>query len=481
MWPRRVSARYIVAPSSLHAMPFGVSEIVEHLAAPQVAIEHVETAVGGAGLRVHRAAPVASRRVAFAVVEAVVPEGRARDRRSASTRRCRSRRTRSPSAAQPAGDHRRPARSSRCPRASASSLPAPVDNVMRVDRRRLAHVDPEQPVTRFVVQRILADMASRAADRAHACAGSAASYHARSCRPSWRALVARLCTCTHSPGRDRRRRAADELAVLAYAQAGGQRSHGEFVSRADVLLQRDLAHHAIRWSRARSSPCPGATRRWRRRRPGAAVAPAAASARSVACVIRLAGTGALRSDQSFVLHLIPERAGIAARQWARFCAASCGLPMPVTTLATAGWASGNCSAAAARATPCRAHTASMRATRAAMSGSAWLVEVGGAGSRAGGENARVERRRHQHADAASRAFRQERVERRVVEQRVAAREHEAVEVAVRGEALEDAPVVDADTDRLDRAGRRAARAARDTRRASPRHSAARAGRPASAG
>ena len=41
---------------------------------------------------------------------------------------------------------------------------------------------------------------------------------------------------------------------------------------------------------------------------------------------------------------------------------------PTTTEATAGWPSGNCSAALARRTPCRAHTASMRRTRAMISG-----------------------------------------------------------------------------------------------------------------
>ena len=37
----------------------------------------------------------------------------------------------------------------------------------------------------------------------------------------------------------------------------------------------------------------------------------------------------------------------------------------------------------------------------------------------------------------------------MIEQRVASGEHEAVEIAVRGKALEDCPVVDADADRLD--------------------------------
>ena len=41
----------------------------------------------------------------------------------------------------------------------------------------------------------------------------------------------------------------------------------------------------------------------------------------------------------------------------------------------------------------------------------------------------------------------------MVEKRVAAREHEAVEVAVGGKAQQDAPVVDADAERLDDASR----------------------------
>jgi hypothetical protein len=41
--------------------------------------------------------------------------------------------------------------------------------------------------------------------------------------------------------------------------------------------------------------------------------------------------------------------------------------------------------------------------------------------------------------------------RRVIEQRVAAGQHEAIEVTVGGEAQQDAPVVDAYAKRLDRA------------------------------
>ena len=92
------------------------------------------------------------------------------------------------------------------------------------------------------------------------------------------------------------------------------------------------------------------------------------------------------------------------------------------------------------------------------------VEERRAGLRAGREDARIERRRHQHRDAAPLAVGHEAVERGVVEQRVAAREHEAVEVAVGGEAQQDLPVVDADAERLDHAGvaqlgKRAVRAA----------------------
>jgi hypothetical protein len=75
----------------------------------------------------------------------------------------------------------------------------------------------------------------------------------------------------------------------------------------------------------------------------------------------------------------------------------------------------------------------------------------GARHGAGGEDARGERGRERDRDAALDAERQQLRQRRRVEQRVAAREHEHVEIAVAREALEDPDVVDADTDRLDHA------------------------------
>ena len=93
-------------------------------------------------------------------------------------------------------------------------------------------------------------------------------------------------------------------------------------------------------------------------------------------------------------------------QCAALVATSSRLAMPVTTPATAGCASGNCSAAAALA-------------------------IG-----------------------------QERGDGRVVQQRIAAGKHEAVELAVAGEALQDAPVVHADADGLDRPSRANGRGAR---------------------
>src|SRR5581483_3051314 len=78
------------------------------------------------------------------------------------------------------------------------------------------------------------------------------------------------------------------------------------------------------------------------------------------------------------------------------------------------------------------------------------IEEGRARHGTGGEDAGIERSRHQHGDAASLAFRHEAIHRAMVEQRIAPRQHEAVEVAIRREAQQYLPVVDADADGLDR-------------------------------
>ena len=296
-------------------MPFGVTRSSRTLRHRKVAIEHVETAVGGARLRVHRAAPVASRRVALAVVEPVAAAGPARDRRSASMRRWRNRRTRNPSAA-PTSRRSSPASamepmSSRIGQVASAPVDSAIAWIAGVSRTSIQNSRSRA----CVVQRILADVAARVAETASACGDSAASYHARSCRPSWRALVARLCTWTQPPAGNRRRRAADEFAVLADPQAGGQRAHGELVPGADVLLQRDLAHDGPARMRDDRPLAQG------RQRGGDVVdgtqAAAPACARASCGTVRRASRRATRrrnrrvarAIKPFVLHLVPERAG----------------------------------------------------------------------------------------------------------------------------------------------------------------------------
>ena len=146
-------------------------------------------------------------------------------------------------------------------------------------------------------------------------------------------------------------------------------------------------------------------------------------------------------------------AGIERRSAAAASVTSPTLRMPTTTLASAGCASENCSAAASSGTRCRAQTASMPAHARQDLGRRVGIPVLRAGDRAGGEDAGAERRREQDADALAHAERQQRGQRRGVEQRIAAGEHEAVEIAVGGVAHEDIRIVHADPDRPDRAGR----------------------------
>ena len=95
------------------------------------------------------------------------------------------------------------------------------------------------------------------------------------------------------------------------------------------------------------------------------------------------------------------------------------------------------------------------------------VPVLGARPRAGHQDAGVERRGEQDRDAAcADAERQQRRQRRRVEQRVAAGQHEAVEVAVGRIALERRRLVDADADGARSCPRCAVSRARDRRRSS---------------
>ena len=73
------------------------------------------------------------------------------------------------------------------------------------------------------------------------------------------------------------------------------------------------------------------------------------------------------------------------------------------------------------------------------------------GFHSGRKDARVERSADHDADASFRALRHEAGERLLLEQRVASREKEHVEVAGAGQGLGDFPFVDPGADRFDRA------------------------------
>ena len=133
-------------------------------------------------------------------------------------------------------------------------------------------------------------------------------------------------------------------------------------------------------------------------------------------------------------------------------ATSAGELSPATTLATAGCPSGNCSAAAGSGTACASQTSSIAPCLGQNLGRGVRVEIFGAGLRTRDQDARVEGGGDGDGDAACLAQRQQIVERRLFQQRVAARQHEQVEVARLGEAAEDARIVDADADRPDDAG-----------------------------
>ena len=173
------------------------------------------------GLGVHRAAPVATRRVALAVVDRLCGSAG-----SGSPMRCQraageSRRTWSPSAARRAGDRRPAERDGADVLARSASALAPVDSTIAwiagVRERR-----PVEPTERgVVVERILADVAARERrSPARSRDGSALCVPRALVRGRRGARSSRDCARDPCAAAHRRRRAADELAVLADAQAG---------------------------------------------------------------------------------------------------------------------------------------------------------------------------------------------------------------------------------------------------------------------
>ena len=125
-----------------------------------------------------------------------------------------------------------------------------------------------------------------------------------------------------------------ELAAM-YPKAGGQCPHGEFVSCGDVLLQGDFA---------RDGPARHADDRSlaQRHQSGGDIVHGPQPSRLLRILLcrrvrhPLCGTGACAAISLSCFNSSQNAPGIAARQWARLSAASCGVPMPVTTLAIAG-------------------------------------------------------------------------------------------------------------------------------------------------
>jgi hypothetical protein len=79
-----------------------------------------------------------------------------------------------------------------------------------------------------------------------------------------------------------------------------------------------------------------------------------------------------------------------------------------------------------------------------------LIIVGRAGNSPGRQDPGIERTADDDGDVPRDAERQEAIERRLLEQRVAAGEEEAVEITGLGETLAGLPFIDADADRPDR-------------------------------
>src|SRR6266851_8106783 len=78
-----------------------------------------------------------------------------------------------------------------------------------------------------------------------------------------------------------------------------------------------------------------------------------------------------------------------------------------------------------------------------------MIVVGRTGDGAGRQYAGIERPADDDCDVSRNAERQEAVERRLLEQRVAAGEEEAIEITGLGETLAGLPFIDADADRAD--------------------------------
>src|ERR1700730_18845253 len=89
---------------------------------------------------------------------------------------------------------------------------------------------------------------------------------------------------------------------------------------------------------------------------------ASAQTRGRHCEKHHAGVGASGSIKLSAFSSIQKVAGIGARKDAILAVTSLGRAAPGMIATTAGWASGNCRAAAGSRTPCRLHTASMLRT-----------------------------------------------------------------------------------------------------------------------
>src|SRR6185295_7388861 len=131
-------------------------------------------------------------------------------------------------------------------------------------------------------------------------------------------------------------------------------------------LHGDAAGHAVCFSHAARVFNEIVALNWRQCRIAGVANPAVVSARQLPQVMMGVDheVGACASIRPADLRSCQNRSGIGALSMRKFSLSSATLLTPGTTLATQGWCSGNCNAAALSGTPCAAHIFSIAWTRA---------------------------------------------------------------------------------------------------------------------
>ena len=157
------------------------------------------------------------------------------------------------------------------------------------------------------------------------------------------------------------------------------------------------------------------------------------------------GVGAAASSRPSLLRSLHKAAGIFRFRHARICLNSSAERGPGMTLATTGWASGNCRAAAGSGTSCAAVTRFSPATRSIDVGRRLMV-VQRVAAR---EHAGIERPADDDRGAVLLHRREQSVQRLLFEQRVAPGEQENVPGSMLQGVGDRLRLVDAEADRLD--------------------------------